>query len=431
MSKLSRRSFLFACSATALAAVVPGAPAFAASPPGKVEATIEWALRQAALRQQFTPKETWDLATKLGVHLGKQAPRSSVWMRVLGAAVRGRTMAIVGGVLLAYSIAEGVFGVASNDRQTLDEWQANNPRCQVGQICAITFDDGPFLVVPTAEKSSSASGWSYYGRYPYIKNESLGAASAPYAYRVYWKVPPGDLYEIVNPKPRVDDNNPATKRQVPRVPPGGLSEYLKQFADKEPDKTGLTQTINDMLDEFYNGPDAAGVKPGLRAIMDDVARAIAGVGTKIRDFFQDSPADRDPLQVTDPTTGSPVPDPGTDTTPLPGTPNPSPGTGTGTGTGSGGCAPGSPDCPAKVDWGAPPTGAPPTEPTPFAWVPTPWNAPDLPGSCSGVPYDFSSVLRGAAGSINPCPALDQARPVVRPVAVLGWTTYAISQFLDL
>lgn len=83
----------------------------------------------------------------------------------------------------------------------------------------------------------------------------------------------------------------------------------------------------------------------------------------------------------------------------------------------------------EIDWGTPPSGEMPGAPTPFAWVPTPWTAPDLPGQCTGLPYNFP-VLH-ASGSINPCPALEQARPVVRPVAILGWTVYAIAQFLDL
>lgn len=376
-SPLSRRALLKASAALILVSPLLSMPAIAATSPGKVEMTLEAALRQAALRQKFTPKETWDLATKLGVHLGKQAPRSSVFMKVLGAAVRGRAMLIVGGLSLAYSVAEDIFGVASRDETTLDEWTANNPRCQIGQICAIKFDDGNFLVVPTAERSSSASGWTYYGKYPYIKNESLGAASAPYVYRVFWKVPPSDLYEITNPKPRVDDNNPATKRQVPRVAPGGLSEYLKQFAENEPDKVGLTQTINDMLEEFYKGPDATGVREGLRTIMDDVAKAVAGVGTKIKDFFQNSPSDRDPLQVTDPTTGQPVPDPGTKTDPLPGTPTPSPSPGTGTGSGGGGMTDGTLDLGQAPDPGDPEDTANPLMPD----IPLLQGGSMQPGTC--------------------------------------------------
>lgn len=93
--------------------------------------------------------------------------------------------------------------------------------------------------------------------------------------------------------------------------------------------------------------------------------------------------------------------------------------------------PGATPTPGGIDWGTPPEGDIPGAPTPFAWVPTPWVAPDLPGQCAGVPYNFSVVFRGASGSINPCPALSQARPIIRPVAVLGWTVYAIAQFLDL
>lgn len=106
---------------------------------------------------------------------------------------------------------------------------------------------------------------------------------------------------------------------------------------------------------------------------------------------------------------------GEDTTPTP-DPTPTPG--------------GTPTPSPTPDWGEPPEGTLPTAPTPFAWVPTPWTAPDLPGSCAGVPYNFRPYLP-ASGSINPCPVIAQARPVVRPVAVLGWTAYAIAQFLDL
>lgn len=106
---------------------------------------------------------------------------------------------------------------------------------------------------------------------------------------------------------------------------------------------------------------------------------------------------------------------GEDTTPTP-DPTPTPG--------------GTPTPSPTPDWGEPPEGTLPTAPTPFAWVPTPWTAPDLPGSCSGVPYNFRPYLP-ASGNINPCPVIAQARPVVRPVAVLGWTAYAIAQFLDL
>lgn len=108
--------------------------------------------------------------------------------------------------------------------------------------------------------------------------------------------------------------------------------------------------------------------------------------------------------------------PGTDPTP---TPTPTPGT-TPTPTPSTG-----------IDWGTPPEGSIPGAPTAFSWIPTPWAAPSLPGSCTGLPYNFTAVFRGASGSINPCPVIDQARPVLRPVAVAGWTVYAVTQFLDL
>lgn len=107
-------------------------------------------------------------------------------------------------------------------------------------------------------------------------------------------------------------------------------------------------------------------------------------------------------------TPTPTPTPGTSPTPSP-TPTPSTG----------------------IDWGTPPEGAIPGTPAAFSWIPTPWAAPSLPGSCTGMPYNFTAVFRGASGSINPCPVIDQARPVLRPVAVAGWTVYAVTQFLDL
>lgn len=106
-----------------------------------------------------------------------------------------------------------------------------------------------------------------------------------------------------------------------------------------------------------------------------------------------------------------------DSTPTPTpstTPTPTPTSGTGK---------------TQIDWGEAPTGTMPTAPSVFSWVPTPWDTPSLPGSCSGLPYNFATLR--ASGTINPCPLIDTARPILRPISIAGWTAYAVQQFLDL
>lgn len=115
---------------------------------------------------------------------------------------------------------------------------------------------------------------------------------------------------------------------------------------------------------------------------------------------------------------TPTPTPTSSPTPTPtGTPTPTP---TGAAT------------PLAVDWGPAPTTPDPAAPEAMSWTPTPFTAPSAPGACGGLPYNFSSVLGpGTQGVINPCPVLDAARPVVRPVAIAGWTFFAFTKLLDL
>ena len=393
----NRRSFLLGAATAALLVSLP-TPAFAELPGSVAEKTIAAALNSAAIRQKFTPKETWDIATRLGVTLESAAPRATPWLKLIAkASPIGRVITIVGAVAMAYDVVKDLWNIAPRRTTQKGTYDGSTTAeiCPIGQTCKYTDANGTFYIIQTRETSASQSLWTYYGTYSVLKNVSLGSSQKPFVYQVYWKVGTPDLPRVMDPIP-ADQNE---KKQT--VAPGNLQEYLQQFADEAPDPVGLTQSLNDMLDHMYS-TNGAGLRTGLQAIADDVAKAIAGIGTKVRDWLDDSAYDRAPQFAIDPTTGIPNPDPGTNTGTIPGAgpgtstntgggtaPGTGTGTSTGTGTGTGECLPGSSSCPAEVNWGDAPTVPDLSEVTPNPFIPSQQTLSDLPtGQCPTIDFTF-------------------------------------------
>lgn len=425
-AQISRRSLILGASAAVVTFSIP-APAFAASPGSVAERTIAQALNSAALRQKFTPKETWDIATKLGVTLENAAPRATPWLKLIAkASPIGRVITIVGAVALAYDAINDIWNAAPNRTTTKGTYDGTIPElCPIGQVCKYTDANGSFSITQTRETSASQSNWTHYGTYPVLKSVSLGSTQKPFVYTVYWKITEPNLPNIMNPIP----SGPSDKKQV--IAPGNLQEYLGQFADEVPSAVGLSQSINDMLEQMET--TSTGIRSGLRTIASDVSKAISGLGTALRDLFADSAYDRAPNVAIDPTTGVPNPDPATNPTPGtatgPGTgTNPGTSIGTETSTGSDQCLPGSADCPAVVDWGSPPVIEEIPTVTPMSWFPNLFTPPQLQGACSGWTIPITA---GLPVTLDPCPLMADVIPVVRPVIGVSATIAAGKILLDI
>lgn len=344
MTALSRRSLLVAVAASALTVALPG-PAWAQSTTSNMERTIARALRSAALRKQMTPAASHDLATKLGVHLGSSAPRSTPWLKALAkASPVGRVITIVGTVALAYDVVSDMWNAAPSETASKEAWDGAAGNCADGQICTFKDSGGTtFAVVTTYEKTTTQSTWTHWNQpgYSVLKNVSLGSSNPPYLYKVWWRFNPIEIPLHTDPRPTTRPDGTTVPKQ--KVAPGDLADYLRQFAEAQPDPVGFAKTINDVLDKMDTV--TANVTKGVRLSARDIADAVAGVGTKIRDALKDTPFDRDPrFDVNDEGEVVPAPDP--NATP---TPSPTPSPGTGTGTGSGTCLPGSASCPAVIE----------------------------------------------------------------------------------
>lgn len=95
------------------------------------------------------------------------------------------------------------------------------------------------------------------------------------------------------------------------------------------------------------------------------------------------------------------------------------------------CPPGNSDCPAVIDWGAPPsaeTDGGVGSVSPMDWFPSPFQAPQINATCSGWEATIAHMGRV---SINPCPQLDSALPVIRPVVIVAGTVMAGRTLLDM
>jgi len=433
MRNITRRDALrgaLLASGAVLAASIPTV-AVAATPGTTLEKTIAAALNSAAIRQKFTPKETWDIATRVGVTLEQTAPRATPWLKLIGlASPVGRVITIVSAVALAYDVVKDIWNAAPNKTATKGTYDGNIVElCPQGQTCKYTDANGTFYIMQTRETSASQSNWTYYGQYPVLKQVALGAGSKPFVYTVYWKVGTVDLPYVMDPRPTTDQ----PKKQV--VPPGNLREYLDQFANDPPNAIGLSQSINDMLDKMMQ-TNGQGLRTGLQTIADDVAKAIAGLGTKLGDLFDDSPYDRAPQLAIDPTTGLPNPNPGTQTGPItgsgPGTstntgggvaPGTGTGTGTGTETGTGQCLPGSADCPAEVNWGTPPAAAQLQDVTANPFAPSTALISQLPtGECPTITFDFF----GHHVFNSHCAAMESQRGFITTLCNIGASIVAFT-----
>ena len=345
----------------------------------------------------------------------------------------GRVIAIAGAVAMVYDVAKDLWNVAPNKTQTKGTYDGSTTAelCPIGQTCRYTDANGTFYIIQTKETSSSASNWTYNGTYPVLKQVSLGSTQKPFVYAVYWKVGSPDLPKVMSPTPTTQD----PKKQT--VAPGNLQEYLDQYANDEPSPVGLSQSINDMLDKMYS-TNGSGLRQGLSTIASDVAAAIAGVGTKIKDWLEDTPYDRPPQVAIDPTTGVAIPDPGTQPGTLPGAgPGTStntsggtqPGTGTGTSTGTGTqtgngqCLPGAADCPAEVAWGTPPAATQMQDVTPNPFTPSTTLINALPGGeCPTITFDFFGhhVMNGH------CAAMESQRGLISTLCNIGSSIVAFA-----
>lgn len=331
----SRRVMLRCSVAIVLAGPLLTAPAHALdpTPPNRVERLIASALSSAGRRNNKNWADIASYASKMGGTVARAAPRSTPLLKALAlASPVGRAITIIGTIALAYDAVKDIWNAAPRQGVTNGEWDGNNPRCTLGQVCQFSEVNGDkYTVITTIETGANSSTWTYNGKYYAMKNQSLGAAAAPYKYQVWWKVPFGDTPKVYDPVPE------SSTDKKPTIAPGSLSEYLKQFENEQPDPAGFATTINDIAakTEAYEGL-APNTIP--RVTQLDVTSGLqTGVGTVIKDFTTNSPADRDfviPVPGVNPGTGV-VTDPGTD----PGTdPAPQPGTGTGGNTGGGGTA---------------------------------------------------------------------------------------------
>lgn len=438
MRTISRREALrgvLLTSGALLVASIP-TPAFALTPGTGPEKVIAAALNSAAIRQKFTAKETWDIATRLGVSMETAAARSTPWLKLIGlASPVGRVITIVSAVALAYDVVKDIWNAAPNKTQTKGTYDGSTTAelCPIGQTCKYSDANGTFYIIQTKETSASQSLWTYYGQYSVLKNVSLGSTAKPFVYQVYWKVGTPDLPKIMSPIPTTAD----PKKQV--IAPGNLQEYLDQFANDAPSAVGLSQSINDMLDKMES-TNSSGLRTGLRTIADDVAKAIAGVGTTVRDWLDDTPYDRAPVVAIDPTTGIANPDPGTQTGTIPGagpgtTTNTgagtTPGTGTSTGTTTGTgtqtgttqCLPGAADCPANIVWGTPPAATTMQDVTPNPFTPSTALINQLPGGeCPTITFDFFGhhVMNGH------CAAMESQRGMIATLCNIGSSIVAFA-----
>lgn len=441
MSKLSRRSFLFACSASVVALTVPTVAMAAPSRTIVLEAVKDASGKYSSVRipsgiaselgairaQELEAASNRALRVAQSQNLARPNANgllTRIWRPSLRAAPRGIAQSLLqAGLVLGFawalSNATGELGKDTSSMTMNAKECANLPVNPASDMWARSSG-----VYRTNASSSTAvavqrttgtsrggtvagpSGWSWAGQraisteagvttweVQFTKNVACGERVA---------FPPGPI-----------------EGAVPGSEHGGNEADANSEANKVKIIDGLhKQAEND-------------IKAGVPLPGGEIAGEVADVGADVVEKV------RVPAPVTDPTKPitpidltTPRPQIGQDDThvkfppevdlgtetPNP-NPTPTPGTPTPTPTGS------------PIDWGTPPEGDMPGVPTPFAWMPTPWVAPDLPGSCQGVPYSFP-VLK-ASGTINPCPVIAQARPVIRPVAVLGWTAYAIAQFLDL
>jgi len=484
MTALSRRAFLFAASATTLAVVMPS-PARADG--GKIDFTnyLNWSpakrtqkineLAVSNYAKKNLPKKAMEtkvqykarmrnlvesLNTKAVYAQGStraaaQAAAATTEAAAAEAAGKKAMFGMMGGmgrlgwrmgarVLNWVALGSTLWYIGS----ALYNWLTGTSgttdmSCAVGTTCKITANGKTTVQATTREYANAVSNWSLTGHNWSVRTQKRQAAGAngmpPGYYLVYWQWQEHNGYTSATFYPQLEFspyqrgvgntlleqavkdsgklNSPLSRAEMadlldqaiaghvqsdPGLYPDGWAEGAKTNADPRPAVTAAdfgdggpaasaTVTIGDYLADF-----ASGISDAFDGLFDPVAvsdEIVSGIP-------DDGSTDENPA--------------GPGGTPTP-TPTPTPSTGGGTGT----------------DWGTPPVGAMPGTPTPFSWMPTPWVAPDLPGSCAGVPYDFSAVLRNTRGVINPCPAINMARPVVRPVAILGWTGFAISQFLDL
>lgn len=443
MTKLSRRSFLFAASATTLAMMLP-VPA-AAAPTKTI--TLDLVAGSDGVHRLRIPT---DFASEIGAARTAEVTAASnralkiaqaqnlsrpkangLLTRLVAPALKGRPSGIAQALLqtglvlgITVALSTAVADLAKDSSQLTMESQAcavmppapSSGWDRATGIYRNAAGTGGTAIQRTVVQSTSAgtvaapAGWSWSAQ------RLIGSSNGVYTWEVIFSravacgvsvpFPPvtsvqGAIPNAAGENSQVDQNSDANRIKIA----DGLHNEAKLDAEN-----GVS----------VPGGEVAGVveEPGIPI------PAAATLGTP--DFGFPAPAPlvgndyispRAPIGADDTHVVFP-PDvqlggetePGTEPTP-----EPTPGTGEGT----------------TIDWGAPPVGSMPGVPTPFSWVPTPWAAPSLPGQCTGVPYNFSVVFRGASGMIDPCPVLVQARPVVRPVAIAGWTVYGISQFLDL
>ncbi len=429
MSKLSRRSFLFAATASVVALGIPTA---AYAGPVITVADVMKRAQANALKQAVSDGKTTmvlvggDVAS-YGSAVGaevKAASGLSVF-RTFGGVAGRLGMRMLGPIGIILTVAQ--VGIELyNWQQAKQREQSLIESCEVGSACVVTKTTNGQQVqeqyTHTIETNSSQSNWSLFGarggnRWGVVMNKAPGSG-AGYAYDVWWKYNSTDPFKIEYTKPIPQSSNDSyagmTRDQVEAL--------LKKLGDQTAlDRQTMADTLNKINDRILAANPTNEVAKAIkeRPIQATDVPDTLKVG-HLLDTWPDVGSEADRFKVptqmidgTDTQTGNVPVEPGT--TPTTGTsPTPTPTTGT-----------------QPIDWGTPPTGTMPSEPTHFNWMPTPWVAPNLPGSCTGLPYDFTTVLPRTAGLINPCPVINLARPVVRPVAALGWTAYAISLFLDL
>lgn len=334
---------------------------------------------------------------------------------LLGATSRG---GLVGGLVgaglllgLTWALSNATIDLSTNGLKTTIPAQA---------CAALPAAPSSILDVGTGIYKSSNSTLENVYMTQFVSNPSGGSVAAPSGWsNIYQGSPSNGLTRVVfSPVPTPACGSAVT---LPTVPGSNANDAVPKANQNEVVKPAVVADIanahaKNTDTQAVSGPDI--VDPGASVaspsvIADDVPTNRAPtIGNYTSPWSAVSTAGTPEFVF--PAGDSNFPDVSTN----PGNTDP--------GSSSGGSSSG----PVEVDWGTPPASQSIVSVDPMSWMPTPFTAPDLPGQCTAFPVDFKPAVNWS-GSLDPCPVLVQARPIVRPVAIAGWTVRALVEMLDL
>lgn len=418
--KASRRAFLIGLTATTALAVLPGSPASAQETPTiinmvknsngtySMDATSRAAVgsQRAAIFEAASNKA---LAAAQARNL-TMAQGRGLLSRIAGTVFKARGRGgLVGGLVQAGLLVGLTWALTSGTTITNDGTSIG--RTDKAQTCGTANVPGSILDVGTAVYRNGGASSQGLSAYQTVFVPQGSTLPTPSGWSLSYQNNANGLTRYVFTKRFACDGSPI---EFAKMPLSQLQDMLpKNEEGTQIDTTTSSQVVDGVVDDAVKAPLPSNTSSPVANVPADFTVPRGGYpapGITVSDVTTPTTAPfPGPVEVQLPT-GTLPEDAGT---PTP-TPTPAPS--------------GTP--PTTIDWGSPPADEPLNPPTPMSWFPSWFTAPDLPGSCSGVPYDFRPSLN-VSGMINPCPAIDGIRPIIRPVSILGWTSYALRTMLDL